>query len=71
MADDEGQRVEREAGAAAERTHDGALLVTGAPGELMGPSRTILAIIRATLAPFADGLGGDAVAFGECARALE
>lgn len=71
MADEEGQCFEREAGAAPERIHEGALLVTGAPGQLMGSSRTILAIIRAMLTPLADGLGGDAIAHGECARTLE
>jgi hypothetical protein len=67
MADDEGQRVEGKAGGAAERAHDGALLVTGAARKLMGPRRTVLAGIRATLAPFANGLGGDAIALGKCA----
>ncbi len=65
VADDEGQRVEGEAGAATERAHDGALLIAGAPGQLMGPGRAILTGIGAAFAPFADGLGGHAVALGQ------
>ncbi|GAB6841682.1 hypothetical protein HNR00_004838 [Methylorubrum rhodinum] len=56
VADDEGQRVEGEAGGPAERAHDGALLIAGAPGQLMGSRRAILTGIRAAFAPLADGL---------------
>ena len=70
VADDEGQRVEGEAGGAAERAHDGALLIAGAPGQLMGSRRAIVTGIGAAFAPFADGLGGDAVALGQHPGAL-
>ena len=53
VADDEGQRVEGKAGGAAERAHDGALLITGAPGQLMGSRRAVLTRIGAAFAPFA------------------
>ena len=57
VADDEGQRVEGEAGGAAERAHDGTLLIAGKPGQLMRPGRAILTGIEAAFALFADGLG--------------
>ena len=70
VANDEGQRVEGKAGGAAERTHNGTLLIAGAPGQLMGSGRAILTGVGAAFAPFADGLSGHAVALGEHAGAL-
>ena len=70
VADDEGQRVEGEAGGAAERAHDGTLLIAGPPGQLVGPGGAILTGIGAAFAPFADGLGRDAVALGQHAGTL-
>lgn len=70
VADDEGQRVEGKAGGAAERAHDGALLIAGAPRELVRARRAVLTRIGAALAPLADGLGRDAVALGQHPGAL-
>jgi hypothetical protein len=63
--DDEGQCIEGEAGGAAERAHDGTLLIAGPLEPLMRPGRAILTGIGAALAPFADGLHEDAVALGQ------
>ena len=70
VADDEGQCVEGKAGGAAERADDGALLIAGAPSEFVGTRRAILTRIGTAFAPFADGLGGHAVAFGQHPGAL-
>ena len=47
------------------RANDVTLLIAGAPGQLMRPGRAIVTGIGAAFAPFADGLGGDAVALGQ------
>jgi len=70
MGDDEGEVVEREAGGAAQRTDDGALLLTGLPRQPVGPGRAVLAVSGSALAPLADGLGRDAVTLGQHAGTL-
>lgn len=64
VGDDVGDDVEGRAAAAAERPHNGASLIAGAPGQLVGTCRAALAGVRTAFAPFADGLGRDAVALG-------
>src|SRR5829696_8269018 len=70
MGDDEGEVVEREPGGMAQRTDDGALLLTGLPRQRVGPGRAVLAVGGPALAPLADGLGRDAVTLGQHAGAL-
>ena len=70
VREDEGEIVEGKACAAAERAHDGALLIGGFPRQLVRPGGAVLAVGRSALAPLADGLGGDAVALGQHAGAL-
>ena len=62
VGNDEGGVIEGEVGGAAECTDHGAFLVIGLPRQLMRCGRPIKAVGRAALAPFADGLGADAVA---------
>jgi len=62
VAHHEGEVVEREACGAAQRAHDGAFLIASFPRQLLRPGRAVLAVGGTALAPFADGLGGDAVA---------
>src|SRR5215210_6022809 len=59
MADHEGEVVEGEVGRLAQGADHGALLVGGLPGQLMRPGGVIEAVVRAALAPLADGLGAD------------
>src|SRR3954447_19201073 len=54
----------------AQRTDDGALLLTGLPRQRVGPGRAVLAVGGPALAPLADGLGRDAVTLGQHAGAL-
>src|SRR3712207_3951300 len=70
MGDDEGEVVEGEAGGAAERADHGALLFGGLPGQPVRLGGVVEAVLRAALAPFADGLGADAVAPGQDAGGL-
>src|SRR4051794_7019586 len=65
-----GGPAEREPGGMAQRTDDGALLLTGLPRQRVGPGRAVLAVGGPALAPLADGLGRDAVTLGQHAGAL-
>ncbi len=49
---------------------DGTLLFGSFPGQLMRTSGAVEAIRNASLAPFAHGLGADAVALGRAAAGL-
>src|SRR4051812_43782320 len=70
MGDDKRQVIEREVGDPAQRADNGALRLGCLPGQLVRPRRMVQAVCRTTLAPLADGLGGDAIALGEEAAAL-
>src|SRR5215213_4372307 len=70
MGDDKGQVIEGEVGGPAQRADNGPLCRGGLPGQAVWPGRVVQAIGCTALAPFADGLGGDAVALGEDAGAL-
>ena len=70
MGDHEGQVVEGEVGGAAERADHRALLLRRLPGQAVRPGGVVEAIVRATLAPLADGLGADAEAPGQDAGGL-
>jgi hypothetical protein len=65
VGDHEGQVVEGEVGGAAQRADHGALLLGGLPGQPVRPGRVVQAVLRAALAPLADGLGADAEAPGQ------
>jgi hypothetical protein len=65
VADHEGQVVEGEVGGAAERADHRALLLRRLPGQAVRPGGVVQAIVRAALAPLADGLGADAEAPGQ------
>jgi hypothetical protein len=65
MGDHEGQVVEGEVGGAAERADHRALLLRRLPGRAVRPGGVVQAIVRAALAPLADGLGADAEAPGQ------
>src|SRR4051794_37279082 len=70
MADDKRQVIEGEVGDPAQRADNGALRLGCLPGQLVRPRRVVQAVCRTTLAPLADGLGGDAIALGEDTGAL-
>jgi SRSO17 transposase len=70
MRDHEGQVIEGEAGGAAQRTDDGALLVRGLPGQLVRPAGAVLAVPNSALAPFAHRLGTDPAAGDQHAGGL-
>lgn len=62
VPDHEGQIVEGEVGSLAQQADHRALLGGGLPGQVMRSGGAVEAVGGATLAPFADGLGADAVA---------
>jgi hypothetical protein len=64
VPNDEGQIVEGEVGPFAQQADHRALLGGGLPGQVMRLGGAAQAVGSATLAPFADGLGADAVALG-------
>ena len=66
----EGQVVEGEAGGAADRADDGPFLFGRPPGQLVRPGGMVEAVLRAALAPLADGLGAHPVALRQHPRAL-
>src|SRR3954453_2933499 len=70
MGNDKRQLIEGEVGDPAQRADNGALLLGCLPGQLVQPRRVVQAVCRTTLAPLADGLGGDAIALGEDTAAL-
>jgi hypothetical protein len=70
VGDDEGEIVEWEARGTAQGADDRPFLVTGLPEQLVRPAGAVPAISHTTLAPFADGLGADAIAPGQCACGL-
>ena len=70
VGDDEGEIVEWEARGTAQGADDRPFLVTGLPGQLVRPAGAVPAISHTTLAPFADGLGANAIALGQRACGL-
>src|SRR3954469_14606866 len=70
MGNDKRQVIEGEVGDPAQRADNGALRLGCLPGQLVRPRRVVQAVCRTTLAPLADGLGGDAIALGEDTGAL-
>src|SRR4051794_22014340 len=70
VGDDEGEVVEGEVGGPAQCADHGTLLFRGLPGQSVRPGGAIEAVVRTPLAPLADGLGADAEALGQHARAL-
>src|SRR5215218_3884105 len=56
VRDREGEVIEREAGRAPQRADNGALLLSGLAGQLMGSGRAVLAVVRSAVAPLPDGL---------------
>src|SRR5215212_6693734 len=70
VVDHKGEVVEGEVGGPAQGADHGALFLGGLPGQLVGLGGVVEAVLGATLAPLADGLGADAEALGEGAAAL-
>ena len=64
VGDHKGEIIQRKASRAAQGADDGALFLTGFPGQLVRPSRAVLAGVRSALAPLADGFRRDAIALG-------
>ena len=60
-----GEVVEGEVRRPSQGADDGPLFLARLPGQPMWPGRVVLAVRRATLPPFANGLGADAEALGQ------
>src|SRR5437870_13746922 len=60
MSDHKGQVIQRKAGGPPQRADNGALLLTGLPGQLVRAAGVVLAVGRTALAPLADRLSRDA-----------
>ena len=70
VADHEGEVIEGEVVGAAQRADHGPLLLGGLPGQLVRLGGAVEAVLRAALAPLADGIGADTVALGQHAAGL-
>ena len=70
VRDNECEVVEREVGGAPQGANDGALLLGSFPGQPARAGGAVEAIVGATLAPLAHGLGADAIALGYNAAGL-
>ena len=71
MGDDEGGVVEWEVGGAPQAADDGASFFSGFPRELVWAGGVVKAIRGASLAPFAHGLGADAVTLRDDAAGFD
>src|SRR3954447_15447632 len=56
VADHKGEVIQRKARRTPQRTDNGPFFVRGFPGQLVRAARVVLAVLRAALAPLADGL---------------
>jgi hypothetical protein len=70
VANNEGQVIEREVGAAAQGADDGALFLGCLPRQFMRPGGPIEAVRGTALAPLAYGLAADAVTPGDSGAGL-
>jgi hypothetical protein len=70
VADHEGEVIQRKAGGLAQSTDDRALFFRGFPGQLVRPTAMVLAVLRPTFAPLADGFGAHTEALGQHAGGL-